>query len=81
VKVSGRLMLKSVIKSIMMVLVVVEVVLVLVVAAVMMAKTVVFDLVMEVMLVDYGVYIIILILQPGCFSTPFSSLYGMYITL
>jgi hypothetical protein len=74
-------MLKSVIKSIMVVLVVVEMVLVLAVAAVMMAMTVVFDLVMEVILVDYGVYIIILVLQPGCFSTPFCSLYGLYIAL
>jgi hypothetical protein len=57
------------------------VVLVLVVAAVMMVMTVVFDLVTEVILVDYGVYIIILVLQPGCFSTPFCSLYGMYIAL
>jgi len=65
----------------MVVLVVVEVMLVLAVAAVMMVKTVVFDLVTEVTLVDYGVYIITLFLQPGCFSTPFCSLYGMYITL
>jgi hypothetical protein len=71
-------MLKSVIKSIIMVVVVV---LVLVVAAVFMAMTVVVDLVAEVTLVDYGVYLIILVLQPGCFSTPFCSIYGMYIAL
>jgi hypothetical protein len=74
-------MLKSVIKLIIVVVVVVEVVLVLVVAADMKAMTVVFDLVTEVILVDYRVYIIILVLQPGCFSTPFCSLYGLYIAL
>ena len=76
-------MLKSVIKSIMvlLLLVVVQLVLVLAVAAIMMAMTVVFDLVTEVILVDYGVYIVILVLQPGCFSAPFCSLYEMYIAL
>jgi hypothetical protein len=71
-------MLKSVIKSIIMVVVVM---LVLVVAAVVMVMTVVFDLVAEVTLVDYRVYIITLMLQPGSFCTPFCSLYGMYIAL
>ena len=64
-----------------MMVVVVEVVLLLAVAAVMMVMTVGFDLAMEVILVDYRVYIIILVLQPGCFSTPFCSLYGVYIAL